>query len=128
MINLLALVLAGHFIGDWILQTDWQAAHKTERSWLGWRANLNHIFWYTIALILVSSWGISAGSVEAHRWGVLLLVSAVTHSFIDRRWPVKWLMRLTGSEKFAETSWGVIATDQALHLSILCVLVAWVQK
>jgi hypothetical protein len=32
-------------------------------------------------------------------------------------------MRHTGSGAFAET-WGVYAVDQALHLAILCVLVA----
>jgi hypothetical protein len=54
-----------------------------------------------------------------------MIVSFVTHGFLDRRWPVVRLLQLTGSEKFAETTWGVYATDQALHLSILLLCVGW---
>jgi hypothetical protein len=49
-------------------------------------------------------------------------VSAATHAFIDRRWPVRALLRLAGSPGFATVDWGVIAADQALHLSILAIL------
>jgi hypothetical protein len=51
-----------------------------------------------------------------------LLVSAGTHAVIDRRWPVRALMRAVGSPGFATVDWGVIAVDQALHLSILAML------
>ena len=127
--NVLALVLAGHFIGDWIVQTDWQAANKvwtgpssplTEAGYrLSWKANQQHMLGYhlTLMVLVAPVW---------HSWAALggLGISWVTHSIIDRRWPVCWLMAHTGSKPFSETTFGVIAVDQALHLSILCLLVA----
>jgi hypothetical protein len=56
---------------------------------------------------------------------VIIAVSWATHSIIDRRWPVVRLMQATRSVPFSQTTFGVIATDQALHLSILCLLVGW---
>jgi hypothetical protein len=57
-------------------------------------------------------------------WKALLIVtmSAATHALIDRRWPVRALLRMAGSPGFATVDWGVIAVDQALHLSILAML------
>ena len=113
------LVLAGHLIGDWVVQTDHQAVWKTQRSWSGWRENQAHMLTYhlTLLVFLVAVW---------HSWSlaVLMGVSWVTHSIIDRRWPVRWLMEHTGSGLFARSSWGVFVVDQALHISILSVLVA----
>lgn len=110
----ICFVLAGHLIGDWIVQTDRQASLKMT----SWMAMSDHMSTYhlTMFVVVIGSWW---------SWTFLpfMLVSLVTHTFIDRRWPVKWLMRHTGSARFAETEWGVIAVDQALHISILLILV-----
>ena len=106
----IAALLVGHLIGDWIVQTDWQAAHKMT----SWKANQQHMLGYHVTLAvlaaLTGSWTFTI---------VAVVVSWVTHSVIDRRWPVIWLMRHTGSEPFSRTTFGVVAVDQALHLSIL---------
>lgn len=112
----LALILAAHLLGDWVVQTDWQAAHKTTE----WRAMTHHLIGYHVlvaaALIAIRpSWWYAL---------VILGTSAITHGFLDRRWPVAWLMRRTGSAAFADQTWGVLAVDQALHVSILALLVA----
>jgi hypothetical protein len=39
--------------------------------------------------------------------------------FVDRRWPTRLLLGSMGSKEFATVFWGLIATDQALHLSSL---------
>lgn len=138
----LAALIAGHLIGDWVVQTDRQAARKgwpqevdgdVEAAlevafnrlgllrrflWLrSWRANQAHVATYHAAVLaaLAPVWP------DGHAWPltVLVAVSWVTHSFIDRRWPVRWLMEHTGSRPFASTSWGPLVVDQALHLSIL---------
>jgi len=48
-------------------------------------------------------------------------VSAVTHAFFDRRWPVRWLLEHIGSKGFAELKAagmdGMYLSDQALHQS-----------
>jgi hypothetical protein len=113
---LLPLVLAAHFIGDWIVQTDWQAANKMT----SWRANQMHIAGYHACILAAVLCAPISGVARA----VIVGVSWGTHSIINRRWPVKWLMCHTGSAPFSETTFGVIAVDQALHLSILCVLAA----
>lgn len=134
--NLLALVLAGHFIGDWLVQTDWQAAEKGwvriptptfgfhghgygPAYWRSWKTNQAHMLGYHLTLGVLVAFALPWLPLL-----VLLAVSWVTHSFIDRRWPVRWLMEYTRSGAFAKTPWGPMAVDQALHLSILCLLVA----
>jgi hypothetical protein len=116
----LAALLVGHQLGDHVGQTDHQAAHKTERSVAGWRAMAGHLFNYhlivTGVLLLtafalrlpLSPRGVAAGMV----------FSVVTHAWLDRRWPVRALLRATHSETFAETTTpvcGMYVADQALH-------------
>ncbi|WP_406510954.1 hypothetical protein [Streptomyces sp. NBC_00212] len=67
-------------------------------------------------LPLQMSWtGLAAG----------LAVSAVTHAFFDRRWPVGWLLEHIGSKGFAELKAagmnGMYLTDQALQQTALLV-------
>lgn len=132
---LFPLLLAGHFLGDWVVQTDWQAAEKAwpppgwtptaykqvtrQRRARSWRANQAHCLTYhlTMAAFVLPVW---------HTWGTLaaFALSWATHGFIDRRWPVRWLLRNTGSPAFATQMWGVLATDQALHIAILGVIAA----
>jgi hypothetical protein len=47
-----------------------------------------------------------------------LAFSAATHALLDRRWPVRAILRATGSPLFAEATTpvsGMYAADQALH-------------
>lgn len=139
MTPLFPVLLAAHLVGDWIVQTDWQATYKgwpwremvfpPSRSfvsnarrgawWYSVRANQAHCLTYhlTMAAFVLPFW---------RSWGVLvaLAVSWATHGFIDRRWPVKALLRATGSRSFAEQTWGVLCADQALHVAILAVIAA----
>lgn len=173
-----ALLVAGHAVGDWIVQTDWQAAHKArpapytvefrqeevthrggERGmrvvgngpyagwlgyqvygerpdreylefdpdghdrWISWLANQSHMLTYhlTLALFLIPR-GLSGAWAPS---GVALAFSWVLHSFIDRRWPVRWLLEHTGSRSFAKTPLGAMAADQALHLATLGLMAAY---
>jgi hypothetical protein len=106
------LVLAGHLLGDFVAQTDWQASNK-ERSW---PADLSHVVIYHVILaaLVLPAW---------HTWSVVwfLGISASTHALVDRRWPTRLLLGSTGSKTFSTVVWGVIAADQALHLSILAI-------
>ena len=112
------VLLAGHLLGDWLAQTDWQATNKT-RSWAALAAHVTsyHLVMGVLLLlpILRDDW--PAGKALA-----ALTVSAVTHAVIDRRWPVRALMRASGSLGLATLEWGVIAVDQALRLFILAML------
>jgi hypothetical protein len=111
-------------IGDFIFQTDAQAANKMKPGTSGWVSDAEHVTTYTLALSFATYPALYLGDVTFYKLLLLLGVSALTHAFIDRRWPVRWLMEHTGSKEFAKTVWGPIVTDQVLHLSILLVLVA----
>ncbi|MFJ2198507.1 hypothetical protein [Streptomyces violaceusniger] len=54
-----------------------------------------------------------------------LAVSAATHAFFDRRWPIRWLLEHIGAKGFAELKAagmnGMYSTDQALHQTALLV-------
>jgi hypothetical protein len=112
------LLLTGHLLGDWVAQSDWQATNKT-RSWAALAAHVAgyHLIMGPLLLLPVVRDGWPAWKALA-----VLAVSAATHALIDRRWPVRALMRVAGSPGFATIEWGVIAVDQALHLSILAML------
>jgi hypothetical protein len=119
MADLFLLVLAGHLLGDFVMQTDWQANNKES----SWRADLAHVLTYhvTLAGLVLPVW---------HDWRAVwfLGISAATHAFVDRRWPTRLLLGYTGSKNFATVFWGVIATDQALHLSILAISFYWLSR
>jgi hypothetical protein len=56
----------------------------------------------------LTGWGLVAG----------LGFSAATHGLLDRRWPVRAVLHLTRSAKFAEAQspvCGMYTADQALH-------------
>ena len=112
------VLLAGHLLGDWVAQNDWQATSKS-RSWAALTAHVAsyHLLMGLLLLIPVVRDGWPAGKALA-----ALAVSALTHAVIDRRWPVRALLRAAGSPGFAAVEWGVIAVDQALHLFILAML------
>lgn len=112
------VLLAGHLVGDWVVQSDWQATNKT-RSWAALTA---HVASYHLVMGLLLLIPILRDSWPAWKALAALTVSATTHAVIDRRRPVRALMRAAGSPGFATVEWGVIAVDQALHLFILAML------
>jgi len=116
-------LLAGHLLGDWIAQNDWQATNKTRscktRSWAALAAHVSSYHLVMGMLLLVP---ILRDGWPTWKALVALTVSAGTHAIIDRRAPVRVLMRAAGRPGFATVEWGVIAVDQALHLFILAML------
>lgn len=114
----------GHMVGDHIVQTDWQAAHKADRGGKEIEAMSGHLIGYGIsqgvALQAVALLGVPIDGL-AVLVGVTL--SVLTHGFIDRRWPVLWLLRHTGSADFAALAGkgmnGPYLADQSLHIGCL---------
>ncbi|MFD6094725.1 DUF3307 domain-containing protein [Nocardiopsis flavescens] len=123
-----ATLTVAHLIGDYVLQTDHQADRKPCRADRSvecgevesWAANQSHVATYRGAQIIalvaadrILGLGLSPGRVAA---GVA--VSWITHSVIDRRWPVRVWMDRTGSAAFRERG-GAAHVDQTLHHSCL---------
>jgi len=143
------LLLAGHLLGDFIFQTDHQAKHKNDPGPDGWLALSKHIRTYhqgiDLALLPIKiaraggmrSWGALWRHPLRHRrtiasanWDLFWAraFSIATHMFIDRRWPVVKLQQETGSPDFAAQPWGVMVTDQALHLVVLVIMSMWIDR
>jgi len=92
-----------HFIGDYLLQTDWMA-RKKKASWL---AALVHVGTYIIPFLF-------CGFV----WWQLALIF-LQHFLQDTTNFVVWFMKAKGSGKFAEppmAPWSIIVTDNILHI------------
>lgn len=68
-----------HLVGDYWLQTDWQAIHKKKPGPEGMRACFFHCLTYSLPFLLIGRW-----------WQVLLIF--LTHYIIDRTHLVEWMI------------------------------------
>jgi hypothetical protein len=107
---------ADHIAG----QTDKIADNKAKPGKLGWSHIVQHVFWYHLVMIVMLLLVIAVFNLPVSIFGFVtsVLFSAVTHAFIDRRWPVKWLLQKTRSPNFAEMQTplcGMYLADQSLH-------------
>jgi hypothetical protein len=126
---LLPTLLAAHTVADHVIQTDHQAATKAT----AWRGMAGHVGGYQAT---------QAGAVAAicALTGVRLswrhalagwLLSGVTHAILDRRWPVRLILRSTRSPVFADMTTplhGQYLADQALHTGCLAVAAALMSR
>jgi hypothetical protein len=125
VVALLALLVA-HQLGDHVLQTDRQAGGKAGTGLPALRAMAGHLAGYHLAatVVLVGTFAVVGLRLTVAGAVAGLAFSAVTHGLLDRRWPVRAILRGSGSPKFAETTGpvcGMYAADQALHQAALLV-------
>lgn len=104
-----AVLAVGHNLADHVIrQTDHQAAGKAAPSAeiadgvsprRGWGACLRHVAQYhlVMALMLTLVWVVLPLQMSWSGLAAGLAVSAVTHAFFDRRWPVWWFLEHVGS-------------------------------
>lgn len=110
-----AVLSVGHNLADHLIgQTDHQAGSKAAPSATevadgvsprrGWGACLGHVAQYhmVMAVMLGLAWAVLPLQMSWAGLAAGLIVSAVTHAFFDRRWPVRWLLEHTGSPDFAK--------------------------
>jgi hypothetical protein len=125
VVALLALLVA-HQVGDHVVQTDRQATRKSAAGATAWRAMAGHLLGYhgAAAVILIGTFAVLELPLTVLGVVAGLGFSAVTHGFLDRRWPVRKILRATRSKNFAESTvpvCGMYAADQALHQFALLV-------
>jgi hypothetical protein len=114
-----AVFVVSHLVGDFLLQTDWQAANK--ENGLGpnpvhRRALASHIFTYMVAFVPALIWiGIETDAL----WAVLVAaVVAVPHAIQDDRRLLDAYMRKV--KGLAESSSSLrVAVDQSFHVLFL---------
>lgn len=118
-VEVFAVLLVSHLVGDFLLQTDWQASHKL--GGLGpdpvrRRALLSHVVVYTATFIPALVWiGIETGAA----WAVLIgAVVAIPHWIQDDgRLLDAYIARVKG---LAKSSPGLrVAVDQSFHVLFL---------
>jgi hypothetical protein len=121
----LSALLVAHQLADHVLQTDRQAAGKADgRGW--WWPMLGHLAGYhlTAAGVLLGTAAVLHLPLTVLGVAAGLAFSAVTHGLLDRRWPVRAILRAVGSPRFAEATapvCGLYQADQALHKTALLV-------
>ncbi len=99
MIDTLVALLAGHLIGDFVLQTNWVLAHK--RRWWGL---LLHIALVGLATIVVVGFG------DPNTFGPALVIVLGTHLIID-------LIKMHVGD-----GWRPYLVDQAAHLIVIVIV------
>lgn len=114
---------AAHNVGDHVVQTDHQAGAKAH----DWRAMAGHLGGYQVVAVVAVGFVSAVTGLRCGRWAGLagMVFSAGTHAFLDRRWPVRWVLERTGSPGFARLQspvCGMYQADQALHHG--CLLIA----
>lgn len=120
--SLFALLYVAHLAADYPLQTDHQAAHKADRTAVGWAANLAHTATHvtvTAAVLAIGAAVLDLAIGWAESSAAIAWVGA-THSLIDRRRAVHWWMRHTRQPRFAEHG-GAAHVDQTAHLIAIAV-------
>lgn len=99
--------LIGHLVGDYLLQNDWMAYNKKQKTWRGELAcNLHCLIW-TLSVLCFTGWW---------DWPHALLVYG-THYLLDRTGLVNWYVNKINLGP--PLSWLYIVTDNVLHLLVL---------
>jgi hypothetical protein len=106
-------LLVAHLVGDWLLQTEWQALNKSKN----YRALFSHIAVYSLIMlgVLVADFGFQ--NIYAY---IVVAMLASSHALLDRGWPVIRFMktfRLIVERK--PERWLVMAVDQVIHVAFL---------
>jgi Protein of unknown function (DUF3307) len=118
-VEVFAVFVVSHVVGDYMLQTDWQAAHKhggltgspTQR-----RALLSHIATYTLAFVPALIW--LSSSVHAWVFGVAAVI-AIPHLIQDDgRLLADYARTVKNADIAANPGLGA-ALDQSFHLLAL---------
>lgn len=111
-------MLLGHLVGDYLVQTDYQARNKTKSS----RACFNHSFWYTIVVGNSLIW-IGGGFHQVTFLLIMLLFAS--HYPIDRYSVGKlWCEKVKGMTVDNPIAVFVcIMVDNTIHISLMTAII-----
>lgn len=118
--NALILAIIGHLVGDYLLQNDWMALNKKQRSF----PCLVHCLIWTLSVMLFAGWiGFKdAGYKSEEYWfkGWVFLVLFATHFIQDRtQIIIFWMTKVNSQSKFVQPPcgpWSVIVVDNVWHI------------
>jgi len=119
-VEIFAVFFVCHLVGDYLLQTDWQARHKRGglgRDPVARRALVSHITSYTFAFVPALIWlGDDIGALEAVGIGAVIAIPHLVQD--DGRLLGRYIRLVKGEDALEERS--VVATaDQSFHFVAL---------
>jgi Protein of unknown function (DUF3307) len=114
-VEVFAVLLVSHLVGDFLLQTDWQARHKYRglgKDPVARRALSTHVATYTLSFLPALVWiGIESDLARAVAIGFVVAVPHLIQD--DRRLLDSYMAHVKGLSK---TSTGLaVAVDQSFH-------------
>jgi Protein of unknown function (DUF3307) len=120
--EIFAVFIVSHLVGDFLLQTDWQAANKhggLGRDPVRRRALVSHVASYGLAFVPAFVWL----ATDVGGWIVLVAAAVVLPHFVqdDGRLPVAYMHSVKRTFA-AQTDFVFIAVDQTLHVVALFAL------
>ncbi|HWJ42932.1 MAG TPA: DUF3307 domain-containing protein [Solirubrobacterales bacterium] len=119
-VDVFAVLVVSHLVGDFLLQTDWQAANKEfglGRDSVHRRALLSHVATYMLAFVPALVWiGIETDAARALLIGVVIAVPHLVQD--DRRLLDAYMLRVKGLSVGENLSLRV-AVDQSFHFVFL---------
>lgn len=125
-IELFAVLLVCHLVGDFLLQTDWQATHK--RGGLGpdpvaRRALVSHVSTYTLAALPALIW---IGDERGLGWAVIGAALVFFPHLIqdDGRLVRAYAERVKGATDAAPSL--LLMLDQSFHVVTLFAIALWI--
>lgn len=129
--NLFGWLLLGHFVADWLLQSDWMAMGKRRHFFA--RAGIVHYLVYTATLLFILSWwdepslapGASSALATSLQTLLLALVIFLSHWLIDGANLIHTWMRLWGQR---QQTMVYLVIDQTLHLLVLGLIAAFLTQ
>lgn len=108
--NLLLYLFVGHILGDFLLQTSWQAENKSKN----WSALLIHSLIYSMAVYLLAFF---AGGISL----IDILLIFLTHVLLDKGNFVNWWL-ITVKKELNSNAQIRFLVDQSLHLIVLLII------
>ena len=118
-VEVFAVFVVCHLVGDYLLQTDWQAGNK--RGGLGFdpvrrRALLSHISTYTLAFVPALIW--LWGDIKAWVFGVAALI-ALPHMIQDDGRLLERYIAIVKGEPATRNAAVTAVVDQSFHITAL---------
>lgn len=119
--NLFGWLILGHFVADWLLQSDWMALGKRQHFFA--LPGLVHYAIYTLVILLILYFS-SPYLDSIASTAIVGAIVFVSHWLVDGTDLVRYWMRLLGQRHQLMV---YIVIDQTLHLLLLGVLLTWLQ-
>lgn len=125
----LALLLLGllaiHFIGDFVLQTHWQASNKSTN----WKALSLHVASYTACLFLLTPFLVAAAGYKPTgdpltKYAIFAAVNGAIHWGTD--YVTSRITKILWDAKEVHNFFVVIGLDQLLHQAALFLTLFWI--